>query len=237
MGVDLGLDSMVEAVENASDAGTAYDALLNLFKRLASDRNPFGAAAKLTAIPESVPTGAVVRWTGGNSSVPTGWLACEGQSVSRTTYSALFAKIGTTFGGSGSTFDLPDLRRRRTIGRGGSKPAGSQGPGTSLADAGGHETATLTVEQMASHGHSLQLQLNAATPASHDHRTGTRRSASGTTARGIFRRWSSGDATDGTLATAGQHTHRVSGTLASTGQATAVDIASKNVVMTHIIKT
>lgn len=43
---------------------------------------------------------------------PTGWLACNGATVSRTAYAALFAKIGTIYGaGDGSTtFGLPDLR-------------------------------------------------------------------------------------------------------------------------------
>lgn len=46
------------------------------------------------------------------STAPTGWLKADGDAVSRTTYAALFAAIGTTFGaGDGSTtFNLPDLR-------------------------------------------------------------------------------------------------------------------------------
>jgi microcystin-dependent protein len=46
------------------------------------------------------------------TSVPTGWLECDGSTVSRTTYSALFTAIGDTFGaGDGSTtFVIPDLR-------------------------------------------------------------------------------------------------------------------------------
>ena len=46
------------------------------------------------------------------STIPSGWLACDGQAVSRTTYSALFTRIGTIWGvGDGSTtFNLPDLR-------------------------------------------------------------------------------------------------------------------------------
>ncbi len=46
------------------------------------------------------------------SSAPTGWLKCNGTAVSRTTYSALFAQISTTYGaGNGSTtFNVPDLR-------------------------------------------------------------------------------------------------------------------------------
>ena len=57
-----------------------------------------------------VPTGTVAYIAA--SSAPGGWLKCNGAAVSRTTYAALFAAIGTTFGaGDGSTtFKLPDLR-------------------------------------------------------------------------------------------------------------------------------
>lgn len=50
--------------------------------------------------------------TTARSTPPVGWLECNGAAVSRTTYAALFAAIGTTFGaGDGSTtFNLPDLR-------------------------------------------------------------------------------------------------------------------------------
>lgn len=56
------------------------------------------------------PTGTVLTFA--MSTPPTGWLKCNGQAVSRTTYANLFALIGTTFGtGDGSTtFNLPDLR-------------------------------------------------------------------------------------------------------------------------------
>lgn len=52
------------------------------------------------------------------STVPNGWLLCNGARVSRTTFSNLFAKIGTTYGtGDGSTtFNIPDLRDRYVIG-------------------------------------------------------------------------------------------------------------------------
>lgn len=54
------------------------------------------------------------------SSIPTGWLECDGSAVSRSTYSALFTAIGTTWGsGDGSTtFNLPDFRNRSPIGAG-----------------------------------------------------------------------------------------------------------------------
>lgn len=46
------------------------------------------------------------------STAPDGWLICDGRTVSRTTYSALFASIGTSYGsGDGATtFNLPDFR-------------------------------------------------------------------------------------------------------------------------------
>lgn len=67
---------------------------------------------------EIVPIGVVLPYAG--ASAPTGFLLCDGSAVSRTTYSALFAIISTTFGvGDGSTtFNLPDMRSRMPIGAG-----------------------------------------------------------------------------------------------------------------------
>lgn len=57
-----------------------------------------------------VPSGSITSF--GSSTVPSGWLECNGATISRSTYATLFAVIGTTFGaGDGSsTFLLPDLR-------------------------------------------------------------------------------------------------------------------------------
>lgn len=56
------------------------------------------------------PTGTIVLY--GGATAPTGWVLCNGSAISRTTYSALFGAIGTTFGvGDGSTtFNVPDCR-------------------------------------------------------------------------------------------------------------------------------
>jgi microcystin-dependent protein len=64
----------------------------------------------------NVPAGAIVDWPG--STAPSGWLLCQGQAVSRTTYAALFAVCGTTFGiGDGSsTFNLPNPKGRVVVG-------------------------------------------------------------------------------------------------------------------------
>ena len=69
-----------------------------------------GSGTLSFATPDSVPTGCV--FCRAVASVPAGYLECNGAAVSRTTYSALFAVIGTQYGsGNGSsTFNLPDLR-------------------------------------------------------------------------------------------------------------------------------
>jgi microcystin-dependent protein len=63
-----------------------------------------------SAEPGEVPTGTVLAMA--SPSVPVGFLECNGATVSRTTYSALFSLIGTTYGAgdSSTTFVLPDLR-------------------------------------------------------------------------------------------------------------------------------
>jgi microcystin-dependent protein len=62
------------------------------------------------------PTGAIFAY--GGPTPPSGWLICDGSAVSRTTYSLLFAVVGTAYGaGDGSTtFNLPDMRGRVGLG-------------------------------------------------------------------------------------------------------------------------
>jgi microcystin-dependent protein len=67
---------------------------------------------------EIVPSGTIVAY--GNATAPTGWLVCNDQAISRTTYARLFAVLGTSFGvGDGSAnFNVPDLRDRTMLGKG-----------------------------------------------------------------------------------------------------------------------
>lgn len=64
------------------------------------------------------PIGAILAF--GGATAPAGWLLCQGQAISRTTYAALFAVIGTAYGaGDGSTtFNLPDPREAALVGAG-----------------------------------------------------------------------------------------------------------------------
>lgn len=64
---------------------------------------------------ENVPVGTILPFAGNN--VPEGFLACNGAAVSRTTYSALFSAIGTTYGGGNgsSTFNVPQIEDNRFL--------------------------------------------------------------------------------------------------------------------------
>jgi len=99
----------------------------------------------------SLPVGTIAAF--GGSSIPSGWLECNGAAVSRTTYSDLFTAIGTTYGvGDGSTtFNLPDLRGRTSIGKG----TGSGLSARTIGATGGEETHTLTTTEIPSHTHSI----------------------------------------------------------------------------------
>lgn len=100
----------------------------------------------------------------GGAAAPSLWLLMYGQAISRTTYSALFAIISTTFGsGDGSTtFNVPDARGRVIAGAdnmGGSAAnrlttASGMTAGT-IGGTGGTETVTLTTTTMPSHTHSV----------------------------------------------------------------------------------
>ncbi len=84
---------------------------------------------------------------------PSGWLACDGSLQNISQYDMLYAVIGTTYGGDGSTqFALPDLRGRVPIGVGGSYPIGR------LV---GTETVTLNTQQLPAHDHYVEASTNA----------------------------------------------------------------------------
>ncbi len=100
-----------------------------------------------------------IRMFAGNFA-PAGWMFCEGQLLPISEYETLFNLIGTTYGGDGqSTFALPDLRGRIPI---------HQGNGFILAETGGAEEITLTVNQIPAHSHALLASTsvaNASSPA------------------------------------------------------------------------
>ena len=114
--------------------------------------------AYLTGI-EGVNTGIVVPW--GSASIPAGFLLCNGQSVSTTTYAALFAVIAYTYGGSGASFLVPDLTDRTVVGvSAANSKALAQAIGANTVTptgniAGSTGATTLATNQIPSHTHSL----------------------------------------------------------------------------------
>lgn len=88
-----------------------------------------------------VPVGSGALWF--TVTPPANWLICNGASLDTTTYAALFAVIGYTFGGSGANFLLPNLAGRFP-----------QGAGT-LAATGGEATHLLTAAEIPAHAHPI----------------------------------------------------------------------------------
>jgi len=104
------------------------------------------------------PVGAVISFAG--ATAPGGWLMCDGTAVSRATYAALFAVIGTQYGvGDGSTtFNLPNMKGRVPVGR-----DGADTDWDVLGETRGAKTHTLAAGEVPNHGHTL---VNA---GSHNH--------------------------------------------------------------------
>ena len=93
------------------------------------------------------PTGTLKIYAGTTQNIPTGYLLCDGQEVSRNTYSELFAIIGTQYGAptNNQNFKLPNLINRF--------PKGA-GDGDNPGNTGGLDEVTLTVDQMPAHNHT-----------------------------------------------------------------------------------
>ena len=126
----------------------------------------------------TLPTGALMPYAG--ASAPTGYLLCDGSSVSSSSYLALHAVISNTYGGSAYTgagslsFNLPDLRGRLPMGAGtgtGQNASGTGAPSGTAQTARtrgqwlGEETHLLTTAEMPSHNHTA----NTGSAGSHSH--------------------------------------------------------------------
>lgn len=158
------------------------------------------------------PTATILDYAG--ATAPGGYLLCDGSAVSRTTYSALYAIISTTYGtGNGSTtFNVPDFRGRTAIGAGTGTASGATAWARGVpptTGAGGEQTHLLT-------GPESGIQ-------SHTHSLGNQSFTSGSTLNGqLFL----GNATTATL----------SGTTGPTNATTAHNIMQPHVVVNKIIK-
>lgn len=155
-------DQFCDAVPSANaDFCTRFTRFLNvtqllcdLFSWMLNADGTLSTEFQAESAQYSTPTGAYMGFATMN--VGTGWLYCDGREVSRSTYSELFAAIGTTHGaGNGTTtFNLPDARGRSLIG------SGTGDALSTFRDINnpyvGEETHVQTVAELAAHTHDYE---------------------------------------------------------------------------------
>jgi microcystin-dependent protein len=141
-----------------SEPGPVLDEAIRQIKSYLADSTQ-GPDAKISALlaavnavsitSNNVPTGVILSW--GKAGAPAGYLEAAGQAVSRSTYSALFALYGATFGsGDGSTtFNVPDLRGVAMAGVDAAVPAF-----TPLGTTSGAHTHQLSIGEIPAHTHT-----------------------------------------------------------------------------------
>jgi microcystin-dependent protein len=89
--------------------------------------------------------------------LPLGFLFCDGSSLSQSAFARLFAVIGTSYGGTGSTFNLPDTRSQML-----------RGSATMASSSGGSDTSSVLLANLANHNHAFGASATAS-QASHSH--------------------------------------------------------------------
>ena len=114
-----------------------------------------------------IPTATIVPWT--DSSVPSGFLECNGAAVSRSTYSALFAIVASTYGGGdgSSTFNVPNLSDKIAMGKSNNKALASTAGAETVSSSGNVGTNINVTGNVA--GSTANASLSTAQLASHSH--------------------------------------------------------------------
>jgi microcystin-dependent protein len=172
--------------------------------------------ANLTDI-QGVSTGLIIPWSA--ASIPSGFLECNGQSVSTSTYAALFAVIAYTYGGSGGSFNVPDLTDRTIVNKSNTKNLAQTGGANTVAptgNIGGNSgNTTLSSAQIPSHTHQSRIPNGQSSGFSGDGPGNRTTGTSGSSGGG------------------GAHAHGLSATF--TGSATSV--LQPYLVLIYIIKT
>lgn len=101
---------------------------------------------------QPAPAGSIMMWP--SNTIPTGWHLCDGSSMARADYPALFAVLGTTYGNNdSSSFNLPDMRGLFVAGKGANNYS-------NLNQKGGANTVALTVSEMPKHNHDTASSVS-----------------------------------------------------------------------------
>ncbi|BAQ85552.1 tail collar domain-containing protein [uncultured Mediterranean phage uvMED] len=204
-------------------SGSLADArIANLSASKLTGALPAIDGASLTGI-EGTATGTILSWS--TSSIPSGFLECDGTAVSRSTYSALFAVVGTTYGtGDGSsTFNLPNLADNVPVGKSNNK---------SLASTGGANTVTPTGNIS---GSTANASLSEAQLASHDHFVTTNQAGGGDVINHIQRGANAGGGGRNTsnAGSGSAHSHNMSANFSGS----STSIVQPYLTVIYIIKT
>jgi microcystin-dependent protein len=135
--------------------GAGIGGNLNVGSTITTPTMPPGTANTAVATTAFVqtngsPTGGLMMWP--TATPPTGWLLCNGQAVSRATYSVLFAILGTAFGvgDNSTTFNLPNYTNRVPVGAGGLYATAATGGSKDAVVVGHTHTGTTNPD---SHSH------------------------------------------------------------------------------------
>jgi len=160
-----------------------------------------------------LPPGCILPFA--STTVPDGYLLCDGSAVSRTTYSALFTVVSTTYGGGdgSTTFNVPNLVGRFIYGANG------------VATIGGSTTQTLTTSNMPAHSHTITI-----TDPGHTHAMKTELVTSGTSSTVANNDEGTGGI-DGSSATTG-----ISASASTEGSGSSFSIMNPYMTMLYIIK-
>lgn len=175
-----GLDFTLGEASDADTAGAANDNVL-AFDAGQGKWRP----AVVPDLVAGVPTGAISLF--GGATAPAGWLNCDGAAVSRTTFSDLFAIVGTAYGaGDGATtFNLPDFRLRFPRGVGSGSAIGASTNNNTHAHtvnvADGNHAHTHSVASSVSSSVSGNFSGNSNEVDDHKHSTNTNATGAGTT--------------------------------------------------------
>jgi microcystin-dependent protein len=160
--IGLATTGRFTVVDDANNQGYLLDSWFKVATGDIQDGSITFAKLEATLVALFLAPGTITMFAGPNP--PTGWLKCDGSPVSRTTYSALFAAIGTYWGvgDNSTTFNIPDLRGRAPIGYVNSAVSGITA--RAIGVKGGAETHQLTMAEMPAHDHGFSQ-------SAHDHGT------------------------------------------------------------------
>lgn len=102
----------------------------------------------------STPVGGTMIWLGLPDKLPANYMLCEGQSLNKIDYPTLYDRLGNTYGSTDTTFNLPNIKGKIVV-----HLNSADTEFNALGKTGGAKTHTLTVEELAKHGHKIRTNV------------------------------------------------------------------------------